>query len=164
MKPVSSCVRKAVPVAVEPFSIRRTFERFMRQALGAQPAFLVRGSSRRIMSMRFRPANIRVINRRVERLGRHSRRFPRAREKQRREAPRNCSLTRSAISKQQLETQLNGPRASRTDDWVGRRHVRCDAAAAEWLRRRIVKTETVLAAIRVGEAGVIENIEYLGAE
>ena len=30
-----------------------------------QPARLVRGSSRRIMTMRFRPANIRVINRRV---------------------------------------------------------------------------------------------------
>ena len=57
----------------EVFPIRRTLERFMRQALEAQPAFLVRGSSRRIMSMRFRPANIRLINRRVDRLGRHSR-------------------------------------------------------------------------------------------
>ena len=37
----------------------------MRNGLRAQPAHLVRGSSRRIMSMRFRPANIRVINRRV---------------------------------------------------------------------------------------------------
>ena len=32
---------------------------------GPQPANSVRGSSRRIMTMRFRPANIRVINRRV---------------------------------------------------------------------------------------------------
>ncbi len=37
----------------------------MRNGLRTQPAQLVRGSSRRIMSMRFRPANIRVINRRV---------------------------------------------------------------------------------------------------
>ena len=37
----------------------------MRNGLRPQPARLVRGSSRRIMSMRFRPANIRVINRRV---------------------------------------------------------------------------------------------------
>jgi hypothetical protein len=37
----------------------------MRYGLRPQPARLVRGSSRRIMSMRFRPANIRVINRRV---------------------------------------------------------------------------------------------------
>jgi hypothetical protein len=39
--------------------------RSMRYGLRLQPAHLVRGSSRRIMSMRFRPANIRVINRRV---------------------------------------------------------------------------------------------------
>jgi hypothetical protein len=37
----------------------------MRNGLRPQPARLVRGSSRRIMTMRFRPANIRVINRRV---------------------------------------------------------------------------------------------------
>jgi hypothetical protein len=39
--------------------------RSMRHGLRTQPARLVRGSSRRIMTMRFRPANIRVINRRV---------------------------------------------------------------------------------------------------
>jgi len=37
----------------------------MRNRLRPQPARLVRGSSRRIMTMRFRPANIRVINRRA---------------------------------------------------------------------------------------------------
>ena len=37
----------------------------MRNDLPIQPASLVRGSSRRIMSMRFRPANISVINRRA---------------------------------------------------------------------------------------------------
>src|SRR6516165_10854360 len=37
--------------------------------LRARPAPLVRGSSRRITIMRFRPANIRVINRRDSRLG-----------------------------------------------------------------------------------------------
>jgi hypothetical protein len=37
----------------------------MRNGLRPQPARLVRGSSRRIMSMRFRPAHIRVINRRA---------------------------------------------------------------------------------------------------
>jgi len=39
--------------------------RIMRNGLRAQPAPLVRGSSRRIMSMRYRPANISVINRRA---------------------------------------------------------------------------------------------------
>jgi hypothetical protein len=37
--------------------------------LRARPALLVRGSSRRITIMRFRPANIRVINRRDSQLG-----------------------------------------------------------------------------------------------
>ena len=37
----------------------------MRHGLRTQPATSVRGSSRRIMSMRFRPANISVINRRA---------------------------------------------------------------------------------------------------
>jgi len=39
--------------------------RSMRYGLRAQPAHLVRGSSRRIMTMRFRPAHIRLIHRRV---------------------------------------------------------------------------------------------------
>jgi hypothetical protein len=37
----------------------------VRHGFRTQPANSVRGSSRRIMTMRFRPANIRVINRRV---------------------------------------------------------------------------------------------------
>ena len=39
------------------------------EGLRAEPASLVRGSSRRITIMRFRPANIRVINRRDSRFG-----------------------------------------------------------------------------------------------
>jgi hypothetical protein len=63
-------------VAVERNTERRALVSFMRQALWAQPALLVRGSSRRITSMRFRPANTRVINRRDDRLDRHLRCFP----------------------------------------------------------------------------------------
>ena len=37
----------------------------MRNGPRTQPAYSGRGSSRRIMSMRFRPANISVINRRA---------------------------------------------------------------------------------------------------
>ena len=43
--------------------------------LRTEPAPLVRGSSRRIAIMRFRPANIRVINRRNSHLDRDSRCF-----------------------------------------------------------------------------------------
>ena len=39
--------------------------RIVRHGFRTQPATSVRGSSRRIMSMRFRPANISVINRRA---------------------------------------------------------------------------------------------------
>jgi len=54
----------AAPVAAEGPSKRRTLLTFYAARPKAQPAQLVRGSSRRIMTMRFRPANIRVINRR----------------------------------------------------------------------------------------------------
>jgi len=39
--------------------------RFVRYGVPTQPASSVRGSSRRIMTMRFRTADIRVINRRI---------------------------------------------------------------------------------------------------
>jgi hypothetical protein len=43
---------------------RRILRSFMRSGLDTQPAFLVRGSSRRITIVRFQPADIRVIHRR----------------------------------------------------------------------------------------------------
>jgi len=58
---------KAELAAVEAHTARRILLRFMR----SQPALLVRGSSRRIMTVRFRPANIRVINRRLRSLNYH---------------------------------------------------------------------------------------------
>jgi hypothetical protein len=70
-------------MAVESNTERRVLVRSMRRALWARPALLVRGSSRRITIMRFRPANIRVINRRDDRLGRRPHCFPLAREEQR---------------------------------------------------------------------------------
>jgi hypothetical protein len=44
---------------------RRILHENWRNGLRAQPAYSVRGSSRRIMSLRFQPANISVINRRA---------------------------------------------------------------------------------------------------
>src|SRR5580692_7102344 len=89
--------RKAVRMAAESNTERRVLVCSMRQGLWAQPAFLVRGSSRRITIMRFRPANIRVINRRDNRLGRRPHCFPLAREEQRKPKPR-MYLTGSSIS------------------------------------------------------------------
>jgi hypothetical protein len=56
--------------AAEGHTERRILDRPYAVGLRAEPAPLVRGSSRRITIMRFRPANIRVINRRDSRLGR----------------------------------------------------------------------------------------------
>ena len=55
---------------------RRQFEthterRILLRSMRSQPASLVRGSSRRIMTVRFRPAYIRVINRRFSALNCH---------------------------------------------------------------------------------------------
>ena len=53
--------------------------------LWTKPALLVRGSSRRITIMRFRPANIRVINRRNSRLDRDLRCLLGEKEKERKQ-------------------------------------------------------------------------------
>jgi hypothetical protein len=58
-------LRTTEPVAAQGTREGEPSSCFMRNGLRPQPARLVRGSSRRIMTMRFRPANIRVINRRV---------------------------------------------------------------------------------------------------
>jgi len=55
----------AAPMTVEGLRKGEPSTKSMLYGLRTQPALLVRGSSRRIMSMRFRPANIRVINRRA---------------------------------------------------------------------------------------------------
>ena len=54
-------------VAIERHTNRRTLVVFYAAGLRAGSARLVRGSSRRMTTMRFRPAYIRVINRRNSR-------------------------------------------------------------------------------------------------
>ena len=56
--------------------------KFYAVGLRTEPALIVRGSSRRITIMRFRPANIRVINRRENYLDHNSRRLLKERRKQ----------------------------------------------------------------------------------
>lgn len=103
--------RRAGRVAVEGLTKRRTLICFVRQALAAQPAFSVRGSSRRITSMRFRPANTRVINRRDDILDRHLLCFPFVGAKQRcKITPPAPRLVGHSILEQQLQRKLNLPR------------------------------------------------------
>src|SRR5262249_9993366 len=63
--------RTIVQVTGQGRTERRILLRFVRYGVSTQPAFSVRGSSRRITIMRFRPADIRVINRRICRLRRY---------------------------------------------------------------------------------------------
>ena len=55
----------AVPVTERGLAERRILQRSMWYGLAAQPASLVRDSSRRSTIVRLRPADIRVINRRI---------------------------------------------------------------------------------------------------
>src|SRR5215467_6869285 len=57
-------MRPAAQVTEREDTVRRILLCFVRYGFTTQPASSVRGSSRRIMTMRFRPADIRVINRR----------------------------------------------------------------------------------------------------
>jgi hypothetical protein len=59
--------------------------RFYAVGLRTEPAPIVRGSSRRITIMRFRPANIRVISRRKNYLDHNPRCLPRARTKKKKQ-------------------------------------------------------------------------------
>jgi len=59
--------------------------RFYAVGLRTEPAPIVRGSSRRITIMRFRPANIRVINRRKNYLGHNLRCLPRVRKRKKKQ-------------------------------------------------------------------------------
>ena len=63
--------------------------RFYAVGLRTEPAPIVRGSSRRITIMRFRPANIRVINRRETYLDHDLRCLLRAKEKKKKEVARS---------------------------------------------------------------------------
>jgi hypothetical protein len=66
---------------VEGYTERRILEKFYAVGLRTEPALIVRGSSRRITIMRFRPANIRVINRRENYLNHDLRCLLRAKRK-----------------------------------------------------------------------------------
>ena len=63
--------------------------KFYAVGLRTEPAFIVRGSSRRITIMRFRPANIRVISRRKNYLDHDLRCFLRVRRRKKKTVARS---------------------------------------------------------------------------
>jgi hypothetical protein len=88
------------------------------EGLRAEPAPLVRGSSRRITIMRFRPANIRVINRRENHLDHDLRCLLLGKERRRKPLPLvdrslHISAERTGASSALVNSELrSGPVAS----------------------------------------------------
>src|ERR1700720_3135629 len=71
---------------------------------------------------------------------------------------------KSARSENKLQAELNRARASGTNGWVGGSDVGSGAAASEAAHGRIIEAETILAAVRIGEVGMVENVEELRPE
>src|SRR5579859_288383 len=71
---------------------------------------------------------------------------------------------KGGLLENQFQAELYRARASRTHGRVGGGDVGSGAAAAEARHRRIIEAETILATIRIGEVGMVENVEELSAE
>src|ERR1700682_4298204 len=69
-----------------------------------------------------------------------------------------------APSENKLQSQLNRTAATGADDWVGRGDVRSGTAATETTGGRIIQAESVLAAVRIGEVGMVEDVEEFSPE
>src|ERR1700730_6036556 len=69
-----------------------------------------------------------------------------------------------ARSENELQAQLNRAAATGADDGVGSGDVRSGTAATETTGGRIIQTESVLAAIRIGEVGMVEDVEDFSPE
>ena len=120
------CKWTAEPMAVQGPRKGESSYDSMRYGFRTQPARLVRGSSRRIMTMRFRPANIRVINRRVcswavigPAVQNQTRSkptsgnvFPLRRSSTRPEVPERCSQSRVRFAAPKSGAPLTAPRRS----------------------------------------------------
>jgi hypothetical protein len=126
--PLNSCMpmTKAARVAVEGLTKKENSHIFCAVGLSQpNPRHSVRGSSRRFIRMRITKAvNIRVINRRDDRLGRRPHCFPLARETQRKPKPRICltgrpyqkiSFSASWISLFEVDVESNEPEPPTAD-------------------------------------------------
>src|ERR1039458_7568572 len=73
-------------------------------------------------------------------------------------------FVKPARSENKLQAELHRARASRTHGRVGGGHVGSGTTASEARRGRIIEAETILPAIRIGEVGMVENVEELRPE
>jgi hypothetical protein len=135
----------AEPMTAQETTKRRTLLCSMRNGLRPQPAHLVRGSSRRIMTMRFRPANIRVINRRVcswavlgpavqnQRSKLTSGNvFPLRRPSTRVGVPERCSPSRVRFAAPNNGAPLTAPGRFRASPGMGKQRDACEASSVIW--------------------------------
>src|SRR5215469_12239486 len=65
---------------------------------------------------------------------------------------------------QHLQTQLNRPASAGTNDRVGGGDIWGGTASAKTTCRRIIQSKSVLSTVRIGEIGMVEEVEELGAE
>src|ERR1700694_1111839 len=67
-------------------------------------------------------------------------------------------------SENKLQSQLNRTAATRANDGVGSGDVRSGTAATKTTGGRIIQAESVLAAVRIGEVGMVEDVEEFSPE
>src|SRR5271169_4781251 len=73
-------------------------------------------------------------------------------------------LTKTRQSEKKLQAQLNRARSTRADHWVGRGDIWSGTTATKVRGGRIIQTETVLSAVRIGKVRMVENVEKLRPE
>src|SRR6267143_750086 len=73
-------------------------------------------------------------------------------------------IMKSPRSENKLQAELNRARASRTHGRIGGGNVGSGTAASEAAHGRIIETETILAAVWIGEVWMVENVEELRPE
>src|SRR5260370_6751278 len=73
-------------------------------------------------------------------------------------------IMKSARSENKLQAELHRARASRTHGRIGGGDVGSGTAASEAAHGRIIEAETILAAVWIGEVGMVENVEELRPE
>jgi hypothetical protein len=73
-------------------------------------------------------------------------------------------LKKRTYLERELQRQLHGATATGADYRIGSGNVWRSASASEGLDRRVVQAETVLAAVRICEVRMVENVEKFGTE
>src|SRR5260370_3989177 len=74
------------------------------------------------------------------------------------------TVGKGGLLENQLQAELYRARASRTHGRIGGGDVGSGATASEATHRGIIEAETILAAIRISEVGMVEDVKELRPE